>query len=118
MKIGALTGAQWKARGQFPILSPWHWKKALEDLDLAEQCPVWVPWNLVAPHETQAKKNHDQSLEELAGRGGLSPDELWCVVRDQRWWPIRMDHAVRWVISQLSPPPPSDDAPPRSPYTV
>jgi hypothetical protein len=44
-----------------------------------------VPWSLVAPHELQARNNHDQSLRRLAERGGLSPGELWCIVHDKKW---------------------------------
>jgi hypothetical protein len=39
-----------------------------------------VPWAWVAPHEEQARRNHGQSLDELARRGGLSPLELWMAV--------------------------------------
>ncbi len=39
-----------------------------------------VPWSWVAPHEDQARSNHGQSLERLAQRGGLGPDELLCTV--------------------------------------
>jgi hypothetical protein len=44
-----------------------------------------VPWRLVEPHEAQAIKNHDQSLERLNERGGLSAGELWCVVHGLNW---------------------------------
>lgn len=44
-----------------------------------------VPWELVAPHEEQARSNHDQSLRRLHERGGLSPRELWAVVHGKRW---------------------------------
>ncbi len=48
--------------------------------------PPTIPWALIAPHEKQAKANHgDQSLGLLANRGGLSPEELWCVLHDQPW---------------------------------
>lgn len=39
-----------------------------------------VPWEVMAPHEDMAKRNHQQSLEKLAERGGLSSGEAWCVV--------------------------------------
>lgn len=45
-----------------------------------------VPWRLVASHEAQAKKNHSQSLEELARRGGLSWEELFAVMADENWF--------------------------------
>jgi hypothetical protein len=45
-----------------------------------------VPWRLVAPHEAQARSNHSQSLDELARRGGLSWEELFCVMADADWF--------------------------------
>lgn len=41
-----------------------------------------VRWELLAPHEAQAVKNHGQSLARLAERGGLSPAEAYCVLHD------------------------------------
>ena len=46
---------------------------------------VYVPWSLVAPHEAQAQRNHSQSLETLAERGGLSAHELAALLRDEHW---------------------------------
>jgi hypothetical protein len=48
-------------------------------------CPHSVPWELVAPHEEQAMRNHDQTLKRLAERGGLDPCELFCVLEDLTW---------------------------------
>lgn len=39
--------------------------------------PRFVPWEKLAHIEAQAKSNHSQTLERLAARGGLSPEELW-----------------------------------------
>jgi hypothetical protein len=56
-----------------------------------EQCrtyagPLTVPWSALAAHEDQARKNHGgQSLETLASRGGLGPDEACAVLEDRRW---------------------------------
>lgn len=47
--------------------------------------PPSVPWRLVAPHAARAQVNHSQTLERLAERGGLAPDELWCVVHEASW---------------------------------
>ncbi len=44
-----------------------------------------INWDIVAPHESQAIKNHDQSLEALAYRGGLSLCELAAVLEDRPW---------------------------------
>jgi hypothetical protein len=45
--------------------------------------PTEVPWGFVAEHGEQAKKNHYQSLETLASRGGLSWGELLAVLEDR-----------------------------------
>lgn len=39
-----------------------------------------VPWEVMRPHESMAQKNHSQTLQQLAERGGLAPGEAWCVV--------------------------------------
>lgn len=44
-----------------------------------------IPWDLIAPHEKQAQRNHWQSLAELARRGGLAPCEVVAVLEDRRW---------------------------------
>lgn len=44
-----------------------------------------VPWRLVAPFETQAQRNHSQTLQRLAERGGLDPVELWAVMHGMGW---------------------------------
>lgn len=47
----------------FPILKPGTDARA-------------VPWDLVEKHRVQIEKNHYQTLERLAERGGLSWAEL------------------------------------------
>ena len=44
-----------------------------------------VPWESIAPHEAQAKQNHDQTLHRLAERGGLSAKEMLAVVTGRHW---------------------------------
>lgn len=46
-----------------------------------ESIPFWV----VKEHEAQAKRNHDQTVDRLAERGGLSWYELYCVLQDIHW---------------------------------
>jgi hypothetical protein len=48
-------------------------------------CPSWVPWDFLAPHEAWAWKNHEQTLEKLASRGGLCASEMVAVVEGRRW---------------------------------
>lgn len=47
--------------------------------------PTSVPWSLVEAHESQARENHDQTLEMLARRGGLDPSELLAVLSNMRY---------------------------------
>lgn len=48
---------------------------------VGQRYAMQIPWELIAPHEPQARTNHcGQSLEELARRGGLSAAEAWCVM--------------------------------------
>lgn len=44
-----------------------------------------VPWRLVADADTQAQRNHNQSLVQLARRGGLSVFELYYVLRGEQY---------------------------------
>lgn len=53
--------------------------------NLPDNCPRYIPWGVVAPHEEQALKNHDQTLERLNERGGLAPEELFAVLQDKHW---------------------------------
>lgn len=55
-----------------------------------------IPWELIAPHERQALRNHDQNLETLASRGGLSPCEAVAILEDA-------DYRKRWPKPIQSP---------------
>ncbi len=62
---------------RFPVLGDHRWRHL--------NVPKSVPWSFVAPHEAQAQRNHGQSLERLAERGGLSPGEMVAVVEGKHW---------------------------------
>lgn len=74
----------------FPILSEFEhatntdWRGAV------------IPWGLIAPHEAQAAKNHYQSLDTLARRGGLGRSEACAVIEDREWrnMPAREAHSA------------------------
>lgn len=53
----------------FPVLYGSTLKNALK--------PKSTPWTFVETFRAQAERNHGQTLEELARRGGLSPVEMW-----------------------------------------
>lgn len=44
-----------------------------------------LPMRLFKPHEDQALRNHEQNLDKLAQRGGLSPQEAVAILTDQPW---------------------------------
>jgi hypothetical protein len=52
---------------------------------LERHMPMTVPWAMLAPHEKQALLNHDQTLEVLASRGGLSSCEMCAILEDRKW---------------------------------
>jgi hypothetical protein len=79
---------------RFPVLLTHSERKAHPDI------PRDVPWSLLAPHEAQALRNHDQTLARLAARGGLGPDEMWCVVNGKHWREApKMEDAIAWLRS-------------------
>lgn len=52
-----------------------------------------LPWALVAPHEKQAMRNHGQTLEQLAERGGLGFTEALAIMCDLPWRMVGLDEA-------------------------
>lgn len=55
-----------------------------------------VPWEYMAPHESMAQKNHGQTLEHLASRGGLGCGEAELIVTGQPLWP-KLDGEWDWA---------------------
>ena len=45
----------------------------------------YIPLEVVKPHEKQALRNHSQTLERLAMRGGLCWLEMLFVLKDERY---------------------------------
>jgi hypothetical protein len=72
----------------FPIQRPWERSRMIA-------CPSSIPWSLIEPHAKQAQRNHDQTLERLAERGGLSPSEAIAVLADRQWTSIELTESVR-----------------------
>jgi len=61
----------------FPILQGYNHS--------APKIELKVPWELIALHEKQAYRNHGQTLERLAERGGLCSSEILSVISDITW---------------------------------
>ena len=58
-----------------------------------------IPWDMIAPHEAQARSNHSQSLTQLASRGGLGQDEVLLVLTDTRANSVTLRRAAEQVIA-------------------
>jgi hypothetical protein len=82
----------------FPIL------RSRKDSD---SLPRHVPWAFVEPGRERAKQNHDQTLEQLARRGGLCAGELRCALEDRKlfdapWTEERAQLDATWLIDTLA----------------
>jgi len=74
-------------RAQFPIMPNYPVRNH-------PQPPSSIPWSLIAPHEQQAMRNHVQSLNRLAERGGLSACEAVAILEDRDWRKMTEAEAV------------------------
>jgi hypothetical protein len=76
----------------FPIQLPdrYEERKYLEERGVIIHS---VPWGLMVEHEVQAKRNHDQTIAELARRCGLSACEAVAVLEDREWRHMPLDEA-------------------------
>ena len=66
-----------------------------------------IPWEVIGPHAAQAERNHGQSLERLAQRGGLSTCEAVAVIEDRPWRRMVGDeslHRLRELCKRPAPP--------------
>ncbi|WP_140419925.1 hypothetical protein [Achromobacter denitrificans] len=45
---------------------------------------IEIPFAMIEPHEAQAKRNHGQTLDHLAARGGLSVPEALDIIEGRR----------------------------------
>jgi len=85
----------------FPILLPHRFRQTNPDY------PTSVPWSFIEPGRAQAKRNHDQTLERLAERGGLAPGEMRCALEgrrlfDEPWTEERIAHDAAWLLEALA----------------
>lgn len=50
--------------------------------------PRTLPWEMIATHEPQALRNHGQTIERLAERGGLSHKEALAVIEGKDFYDL------------------------------
>ncbi len=63
-----------------------------------------IPWGMIRSHEAQAVKNHGQTLQRLAERGGLGPCEAIAILDDKDYrdrWPTVCGDAEQRYASTL-----------------
>lgn len=48
-----------------------------------------IPFAMIQPHEPQALRNHGQTLERLAQRGGLAASEAVAIMKGLRWGAVK-----------------------------
>lgn len=66
--------------------------------------PRDVPWEFVEKFRAQAERNHDQTLERLAERGGLSPEEMWLAAHGHGLFKVKIDEqaAIDWLVKETT----------------
>jgi hypothetical protein len=69
------------------------------------EMPRSVPWEFAERFRAQAEMNHGQTLERLAERGGLSPEEIWLAVHGKRLREIGQvteQNAIAWLRAETN----------------
>ena len=64
-------------------------------------CPSDVPWGLVETNAKQCERNHGQTPERLAERGGLHPVELVAVIEGRPWFTMSEREATRRLLGYV-----------------
>lgn len=63
-----------------------------------------IRWSVIAGHERQAMRNHGQTLERLAERGGLSPAEAVAIIEDRKFCRMELADAEDRLIQLCEEP--------------
>lgn len=84
----------------FPVMWPYNQERIR--LYTLYNCPRYVPWGLLRLHEAQCMKNHLQTVNVLAERGGLDVSELAAVLDDLPWKQILVSDAVSCITRHVA----------------
>lgn len=71
-----------------------------------------VPWRLLAPHYEWAERNHQQTLQRLAERGGLSLCEMVAIIEHTKYLAMPAEVAQRRIWDAIQSLPAADDSNP------
>lgn len=69
----------------FPIMSEFNREKYEATKESSYLPQMFIPWEMIAPHEAQCKTNHQQTLKRISERGGFSRCEAIAVIEDRPW---------------------------------
>lgn len=61
-----------------------------------------IPWAALEPHREQAMRNHGQTLERLAERGGLGWSEALAVIEDRLWKNEMREEEAKLKVLQIT----------------
>lgn len=70
--------------------------------------PRSVPWAFAETFRVQAFENHEQTLERLAERGGLAPEEMYLAAHGLKLFHHGLDEktledtAIAWLYEELT----------------
>jgi len=86
---------------RFPVLNQQHVRQSER-----KTMPRSVPWAFAETFRDQAFANHDQTLERLAERGGLSPEEMYLAAHGRKLFPYNVDEqaAIDWLYEASGEP--------------
>ena len=79
----------------FPIMSEFNREKYEVTKESSYLPQMFIPWEMIAPHEAQSKTNHKQTLKRISERGGFGRCEAIAVLEDRKWTPMDCETADR-----------------------
>lgn len=93
----------WSDNGRFPVLNQQSCRPSER-----KTMPRSVSWAFVEKFREQAQANHDQTLERLAERGGLAPEEMWLAAHGHGLFRVKIDEqvAIDWLYEASGEPKP------------
>ena len=83
----------------FPVLNQQHCRRSEQ-----KEMPATVPWEFVETFRKQAESNHSQTLERLAERGGLAPNEMWYAAHGTHFFKskkIGEQESIDWLVAAV-----------------
>lgn len=88
---------------RFPVLNQQHCHPSKR-----KTMPRSVPWAFAEKFRQQALENHEQTLEQLAERGGLAPEEMYLAAHGRKLFPYDVDEqfAIAWLYEASGEPRP------------